>query len=197
MFTRSTTAYAIGWALRLIAATAAGSAWAAPFAALMFEDAPSVNPQQLLPVYRDALGRPLDGKLARGVESGLVAYYQSQGHLAPAPRLVRMHDDAGVLVMEMREPYVARVQLDGREQVDTAQFWGLVQELRAMRPLGRPYFEAWLQRANRLGFPVRGSLIRSAAKRTARRSPGHLTIRRPGRWDAGRPGQKPIHSAIR
>ncbi len=139
-------------------------AGAAPFAALMFEDGSSFTPEELLAVYQPALGGPLDAALAGRVAEQLTAYYQARGFFPPAPRPLRVHDDAGILVMEMREARVSRVQLNGREHVDDPQFWSLVAELRALRPLGRAGFEAWLRRAQGLGVAVRGSLARDSVE---------------------------------
>lgn len=143
---------------------AAPAVRAAPFAALMFEDAPALSPHELQAAYQGALGDTLDDALAEQVADALVDHYQARGYLAPAPRPVRRHDPAGVLVMELREPRVTRVQVNGREHVDDDGFWALVRELRATRPLSRAAFDAWLRRANGFGFAVRGSLIRDSAE---------------------------------
>src|SRR5690606_14568052 len=82
----------------------------------------------------------------------------------PAPRLVRVHEAAGIVVMEMREAHVARVHVEGREQVDDAAFWSLIRELRGTRPLSRGTFDDWMRRANGFDFEVRGSLVRMSAR---------------------------------
>ncbi|MEQ8860477.1 MAG: ShlB/FhaC/HecB family hemolysin secretion/activation protein [Pseudomonadales bacterium] len=148
----------------LIAVLAAPAVDAAPFAALMFDDGSEFTPEDLLPVYRHDLGGPLNAALAGRVARELAAHYQTQGYLPPAPKLLRLHEAAGVLVMEMREARVSRVQLDGRENVDDARFWTLVSELRSMQPLSQSGFDAWLERARSLGLAIRGSLIRESAQ---------------------------------
>ncbi|HEX7037325.1 MAG TPA: ShlB/FhaC/HecB family hemolysin secretion/activation protein [Pseudomonadales bacterium] len=139
------------------------TAFAAPFAGVMFEDVPSWDPQELLAVYRERLGEPLDAALVQELGDGFVDLYRRRGYLPPSPRVVQRHDAAGILLMEMREAHVARVHVANRELVDDAAFWALVDELEGMRPLGLGAFDRWLERANGFGFEVRGSLIRLAA----------------------------------
>lgn len=153
---------AAGWVLLSAMSLAPGAA-AAPFAALMFEDSSIFSPEELLPVYRAELGGALDTVLAGQVAERLTAHYQDSGFLPPAPRLARIRADAGVLVLEIREARISRVQLEGREHVDDPRFWSLVGELRAMQPLHRTGFEDWLGRARELGVAIRGSLIRESA----------------------------------
>lgn len=140
------------------------AAGAAPFAGVMFEDVPSWQPHELLAVYREHLGAPLDAALTRQLGDGFVELYRRRGYLAPAPRVIERHDGAGILLMEMREAHIARVHVANRELVNTPEFWALVEELRAMRPLSLGAFDRWLQQANGFGFEVRGALIRLAAE---------------------------------
>lgn len=156
------TAQAAGWIVAAGFSLWLPHAWCAPFSGVMFEDAPAFAPDALMPVYRRSLGEPLTERLSERLSLDLIAHYQGHGYLPPAPRLVRVHEQAGILVMEMREPHVARVRLDGREHVDDPAFWSLVQELRGTRPMSRAAFDAWLRRANRFGFAVQGSLMRAA-----------------------------------
>jgi hemolysin activation/secretion protein len=162
-FPHGWTGWMAAWVVTASAVVGVPHAWAAPFSGVMFEDAPSFRPDTLLPVYGQALGAPLSDTLAQRLSLDLIELYRSHGYLAPAPRLVRTHAEAGILVMEMREAHVARVRLDGREHVDAPGFWPLVQELRGTRPLSRAGFDDWLRRANSFGFAVQGSLTRMEA----------------------------------
>ncbi len=144
-------------------AEAPAAPFAAPFAAVVFEDDPGLDTETLLSAYRDALGQAPTAELIRQIESGLVQRYRTEGYLDPAPRLVGSHDAAGILVMEMREPRVDGIHIDGREHLDTPEFVALVHELRAITPLGRSDFAAWLAKVNAHGYAVRGNLIRSSS----------------------------------
>lgn len=146
----------------LALAATAPAAWATPFAGLMFDDGASLSPEALLPAYRDLLGNPLDDALAERLRVRLVDYYRSRGFLPPAPRLVGLNDAAGIVVMELREPRVARVQLDGREHVDATELDPLLRELTDIRPLSHVRFAGWLERANDRGMALRGALVRSS-----------------------------------
>lgn len=151
-------------ALILLAGAGASTALAAPFAGVLFQDGPQMDAEALLPAYRDALGRPITAGLVDQVQAGLIAQYRAGGYLDPAPRLIRQHEAAGLMVLEMREARVGGVHIDGREHVDTAEFATLIRELRAIAPLKRADFSAWLARVNARGYAVRGSLVRSSAE---------------------------------
>ena len=157
------------WSTVLVLALFTSAARGAPLAAVMFEDAPALGSAALLPAYHDALGTPLTHELTGRLPHAVAAIYRERGYLPPAPRVVRTRGHAGIVVMEVREPHVVLVRLDGREQTDFPGLQSFIVELRAMRPLGRSGFDAWLGRVNGAGFPVQGSLIRVRAD-----SPGYV-----------------------
>lgn len=154
---------------RLRAAAAALLAWcsaaaaSAPFSGMVLEDAPALGPADLLPAYADLLGQPMSDRLVVDVSGRLTRLYRDGGYFDPAPRVVRRLDAAGVLVLEVREPALADVRVNGREHVQDPDFWLLVRELQALRPLGPGAFDDWLARANSLGVPVQGRLARSSS----------------------------------
>lgn len=155
---------ATAWLAAWLAALLALPVHAAPLTAVMFEDAPSLSLDSLLPAYRSALGGPLDEAVVQRVADGVVSHYRGQGYLAPAPRVLRVLRDAGVLIMAVQEPRVEQVQVRGREHAPESGFWELVRELKAIRPLSRQAFAAWLERANGSGVGVRGTLVRSSVR---------------------------------
>lgn len=136
----------------------------APFAAVVFDDDPGLDAETLLSAYQDTLGQVPTAGLIERVQAELVRRYRAEGYLDPAPRLVSRHDAAGILVMEMREPRVDGIHINGREHLDTPEFVALIRELRAITPLRRADFADWLARANARGYAVRGNLVRSSSE---------------------------------
>lgn len=147
----------------LLLCCVATSTWAAPFAAVTIEDESIFTPEDLLPLYQLKLGTPLNEALQRSLTTAITGHYQREGYLAPAPRIARVIDAAGIVVLEIQEPHVARVQVSGREYIEDERFWLLVQQLKQTKPLSRGLFEEWLSEVNKLGLAVQGNLIQATA----------------------------------
>ena len=140
---------------------AAGAAYAAEprLAGVMLDGVSAYTPEDLLPLYRDALGAPYDATLEGRVAEALRAKYESDGYLAPGVRALDATAHPGVLVFSVREPAVRRVAVDGRDYAVDPRFWQAVADLQKTQPLGKRAFDDWLARVNRLdGIDVRGAL---------------------------------------
>ncbi|MGE0622025.1 MAG: ShlB/FhaC/HecB family hemolysin secretion/activation protein [Pseudomonadales bacterium] len=147
----------------LTAVLSSHSALAVPlFSGVLFEDGPALSPVDLLPAYRQQLGSPLDEGLQTRLPDAFIRHYRSAGLLPPAPRVVAIREDAGIVVMAVQEARVSQVRVNGSEPERDSEFWLLVRELKEIRPLSRAAFDAWLDRVNRAGFAVQGSLTRAA-----------------------------------
>ncbi len=141
-----------------------GTALAEPrFSGVVFADDPGLSPLELLPAYQENLGAALDETLVARLTGTFAARYRNDGYLPPAPRIVEIRRDAGIVVLAMQEARVSQVRVQGDEPPADDEFWLQVQALKEIQPLGRAAFDAWLARVNRTDINVQGSLTQASA----------------------------------
>ncbi len=93
------------------------------------------SPAQLFAAYRDQLGRPITRENAQAITAALAELYRQDGYARPELRL----DDAlvarGILRIDVFEPHIARVTINGVTGRYRDELEKIADDLRQSRPL--------------------------------------------------------------
>src|SRR5690554_6434402 len=81
--------------------------------AVIFDGISVFGSAQLLPLYADSLGKPVDTKLKTRLGEQTRDYYTSQGYLAPAVSVTDHPDSENILFVHVEEPRVVDIQIAG------------------------------------------------------------------------------------
>lgn len=81
--------------------------------AVIFDGISVFGSAQLLPLYADSLGKPVDTKLKTRLGEQTRDYYTSQGYLAPAVSVTDHPDSENILLVRVEEPRVVDIQIAG------------------------------------------------------------------------------------
>jgi hemolysin activation/secretion protein len=108
------------------------------------------QPAELFAVYGKDLGKPLDAALARAIVAGLLAKYETDGYSRPQLRIDDGLASAGILRIDVLEPRIAAVTINGNPGPHLERLSSLGQRLRDDGPLRPSEMQATLRRMRAL-----------------------------------------------
>lgn len=97
----------------LVLTAADASAEEPALGAVVFDGVTAFSAPQLIPLYAERLGESTDSQLKTRLSTVIRDYYIDQGFLSPAVQLRTHPENAHILVAEVTEPRITKVQLTG------------------------------------------------------------------------------------
>lgn len=157
-------------AFALAIAANARAADPTPLSAAVIQGSTVYTPTDLFAAYRSELGRPIDRACAQAVIAAVDAMYTRDGYSRPE---IRTNDELlarGILQLEVFEPQITQVTIDGDTGPYQQTLERLSAQLRDMQPVRRGEIQRVLARMRELP----GLSVSAATRRDETRRNGHV-----------------------
>lgn len=144
--------------------TVAAHAASPALTSVVVEGATVYGPSDLFNVYASELGKPITRETAQAVVLSLAEKYEADGYTRPQIRVVPALAEIGVLRLDVLEPRISRVEIEGDPGPHRSELERIGDEITAEVPLRRDRLAAGLARARALpGLTLSASTARDEA----------------------------------
>jgi len=148
----------------LAAPERAPAADAAPLVSVAIDGSTVYSPSQLFAAYRDRLGQPATRDLAQAIAAAIVELYRVDGYARPEMRLDQALIAEGVMHINVFEPRITRVTIEGSPGRYRERIESIAAGLRDAPPLRRDAVAQSLAELRRMpGLSVTATTRRDAA----------------------------------